>query len=153
MAVMNTIKILQVNVQHWTTNKINFYNKIRVEDPDIVILNEHGVRNNGKIKIYGYKTELKNISNQARDGAAIAIKWKINHRKNNNLSKNIVAYKIQSELGPIIIATVYIPQRRPIIPRADFDFLKTHNCLVYVLEDVNGNLRQSSDRQNNNTGD
>ena len=39
-----------------------------------ILLNEHGVRENGKIKIYGYKTEWKNLSNQARDGTALAIK-------------------------------------------------------------------------------
>ena len=99
------------------------------------------------------KKRIKNISNQAKDGEVIAIKKNINHKIINNLSNNTVAFKTQTGIWPIIIATVYIPQRRPIIPRADFDFLKTHNCLVYVLEDVNGNLRQSSDRQNNNTGD
>ena len=38
----DTLKILQLNVQHWQTNKITFYNNIRSKDPDI-ILNEHGV--------------------------------------------------------------------------------------------------------------
>ena len=47
MAVINTIKVLQANVQHWPTNKISFYNNIRTEDPNILLLNEHAVRNNG----------------------------------------------------------------------------------------------------------
>ena len=68
------MKILQANVQNWQTNKITFYNNIRSENPHIILLNEHGVRENGKIKIYGYKTEWKNLSNQARDGTALAIK-------------------------------------------------------------------------------
>ena len=67
MAGNDILKILQANVQHWQTNKITFYNNIRSEDPDILLLNEHGVRENGKMKIYGYKTEWKNVSNQARD--------------------------------------------------------------------------------------
>ena len=66
MAGNDTLKILQANVQHWQTNKITFYNNIRSEDPDILLLNEHGVRDNDKIKIYVYKTEWKNLSNQAR---------------------------------------------------------------------------------------
>ena len=51
MAGNNTLKILQANVQQWQTNKITFYKNIRSEDLDIMLLNEHGVRNNGKIKI------------------------------------------------------------------------------------------------------
>ena len=57
MAVINKIEVLQANVQHWSTNKMSFYNNIRTEYLDILLLNEHGVRNNGQIKIYGYKTK------------------------------------------------------------------------------------------------
>ena len=39
---------------------------------------------------------------------------------------------------------MYIPPRRPIIPRADFDILKT---LVDVLGNFNGNHRKLGDRQ------
>ena len=92
-------------MQHWQTNKITFYNNIRSKDPDILLLNEHRFRENGKIKIYDYKTEWKNLSNQARDGAAIAIKRKIKHRIIKNLSNNTVACKIQTNMGPVIIAT------------------------------------------------
>ena len=87
----DTLKILQLNVQHWQTNKTTFYNNIKSEDPDIILLNEHGVKDNGKIKIYGYKTEWKYLSNQARDIAALAIKRRII----NNLSNNIVACKVK----------------------------------------------------------
>ena len=62
MGVINTIKVLQANVQHWPRKKISFYNNIRTENPDILLillLNEHGLRNNGQIKISGYKTEWK----------------------------------------------------------------------------------------------
>ena len=50
MVVNDTLKILQANVQHWQTNKIMFYNNIRSEDPDIILLNEHAVRENVKKK-------------------------------------------------------------------------------------------------------
>ena len=63
MARNDTLKILQANVQHWQKNKITFYNNIRSEDPAAILPNEHRVRDNGKIKIYGYKTEWKNLSN------------------------------------------------------------------------------------------
>ena len=47
-----------------------------------------------------------NLSNQARDGAALVIKRKIKHRIINNLSNNTVAWKIQTNLGPVIIVTL-----------------------------------------------
>ena len=76
MARNDTLKIEQANMQHQQTIKITFYNNIRSEDPGIILLNEHGVKDNGKIKFYGYKTEWKNLSNQVRDGATLAIKKK-----------------------------------------------------------------------------
>ena len=48
MAGNDTLKILQANVQHWKINKISFYNNISSEDPDILLLNEHRVWENGK---------------------------------------------------------------------------------------------------------
>ena len=48
---------------------------------------------------------------------------------------------------------MYIPPRRPIIPKADFDILRTHKCPFYVLGDFNGNHRQLEDRQTNNAGE
>ena len=53
----------------------------------------------------------------------------------------------------MIIATAYILPRRPIISRADFGILKTHNCPVYVLGNFNGNHRQLRDRQTNDAGE
>ena len=55
MAVINNINVLQANVKHWAANEISFYNNIKIGDPDVLLLNEYGVRNNGQIKIYGKK--------------------------------------------------------------------------------------------------
>ena len=139
MAVIDTKKSSTCTALAKKQDKLLQHQKIL---PYIFLLNEHGVRNNGQIKIYGYKTEWKNVSNQARDRAVIAIKRNICHRIINNLSNNTVACKIQTEIGLIIIAIMYIPPNRPIISRSDFDILKTHNCPVYVLGDFNGNHRQ-----------
>ena len=64
-----------------------------------------------------------------------------------------MACKIQTSIGPVIITTAYISPSRQIIPRTDFDILKTHNCPVYVLGDYNGNHRQLGDRQTNDAGE
>ena len=91
--------------------------------------------------------------NQTRDGAALAMKKRIKHRIINNLSNNTLACKIQTNIGSVIIATAYIPTRRPIISRADFDILKIHNCPVYVLGYFSGNHRQWGDRRANDAGE
>ena len=103
MTVINNMKVRQAVVQHWPTNKLNVYNNITLDHPDIILLNKHEIRKNGKINIFGYKTEWKNISNQARDRVGLALKKNINYRIINNLSNNTVACKIQRNLGPVII--------------------------------------------------
>ena len=74
MTVINNMKVRQAVVQHWPTNKLNVYNNITLDHPDIILLNKHEIRKNGKINIFGYKTEWKNISNQARDRVALTLR-------------------------------------------------------------------------------
>ena len=106
-----------------------------------------------KSKYMAIKHNRKISATKPRDGAAIAIKRNINHRIINNLSNNTVACKIQTGIGPLLIATMYIPPKRPIISRADFDILKTHNCPIYVLGDFYGNHRQLGNRKTNDLGE
>ena len=98
-------------------------------------------------------TEWKNLSNQARGGAALAIKRSFKHRTINNLSNKTVACKIHTNIGPVIIATAYIPPRRLIIVRSDLDILKTHNCSVYALGDFNGKHRKLGHIQTYDSGE
>ena len=53
-----------------------------------------------------------------------------------------------------MIATEYIPLRRILIPRAEFDVLQSQNFPVYLLGDINnGNFRQLGDKKINHPGE
>ena len=63
----NTIKILQINVGGWITNKLSIQNTIRKEEPDIVLINEHGILAKEEIKIPSYNVYKKNTMREDAD--------------------------------------------------------------------------------------
>lgn len=67
MDLREKIKIVQHNTQYWTPNKINLTNTYLQVNPDIILLNSYGVKNDN-IYIKGYKTYQKNTTGQLHDG-------------------------------------------------------------------------------------
>ena len=95
--------------------------------------------------------KLKHID---RDGEALAIKSRIHHSIiKNHLSNNTVVCKGHTNVGPVIITTLYILSKRPIISKTDFDILNIHNFPVYVMGDFNENHMKLEDRQTNYPGE
>ena len=90
---MDRLKIFQVNIQSWNTNKFNIFNSIRNHDYDIILLNEHGARNNEVVQIFGYNTYKVNISDSRNDGSILAIKKNIKHKRIECLSEITLATK------------------------------------------------------------
>lgn len=41
---MNTIKIVQHNVAHWRPNRYNINNTYREIDPEIILIQSHGMK-------------------------------------------------------------------------------------------------------------
>ena len=72
--IMDKITVLQHNTLHWKTHKNNLILSYQTIDPDLILLNSHGVRNEETLKIYGYNTYKINSSNENNDGSAILIK-------------------------------------------------------------------------------
>ena len=62
---MQRLRIIQHNVLSWGNRKYDLINTYRQYDPDIILLNSHGLRNDDKLKIPGYKVYLQNFSNDA----------------------------------------------------------------------------------------
>ena len=78
--MMNSLKIIQHNVMHWGYERRNeLSNLYRETDPDIILLNSHGLKNENKIKIFQYNIYQSNKSGELNDGVAIAIKKNIKH--------------------------------------------------------------------------
>ena len=72
--IRNKIKIMQINVCGWKSNKLSIQNAIIKEDIDIVLINEHGMKLGETIKINSYNVYKTNTLNERRNGCAIEIK-------------------------------------------------------------------------------
>ena len=48
------LRIIQHNVLQWSKRKIELYNIYRDFDPDLILLNSHGIKDDSNIKVFGY---------------------------------------------------------------------------------------------------
>lgn len=150
---IRSLKVLQHNVLAWTFNRSNELRNIyRVEDPDLILINSHGRKNNENIKIFNYTVYQKNQFNEIHDGVAIAVKCNIKHKIIDNLEENYLAIIVTTNLGEICVATGYQPPRRPFIPPGNLLNFSRRNIPTYILGDFNGRHTILGHRNNNTVG-
>lgn len=58
---MDTITIIQHNVQSWNNRNFHVISSYKQINPDIILINSHGLINNENIKIVGYSLYTKSI--------------------------------------------------------------------------------------------
>lgn len=150
--MLRKLLILQHNVRNWNTHKHEFYNIYRIEDPDIILLNEHGVKNNDNITLFNYNVHQSNKLNENNDGVAIAIRKNIKYRLIDDFTDEFLAIQIDTTIGEIIIATSYLPPRRPYLPAQDFLRLINSNKPTYIIGDFNARHRVLGHNNNNTVG-
>ena len=108
-----TIKIIQHNVLTWAFARRNELTNLYLKmDPEIILLNATGIRDNDRIKIFNYNVYQRNRYGEDHAGVAVAIKKNIHHAIIDDLEEDILAVKIETLKGPAIIATAYHPQER-----------------------------------------
>lgn len=149
---LQQLTIIQHNVRNWSSNKYIYYNAYKSIDPDIILINEHGMRNSNQIKLFNYDTYQTNKKNEKNDGVAIAVKKTIKHRLIDDFIQEFLAVKIETTLGEIIIATTYLPPRRPYLPIIDFQRIMNYNQPTYILGDFNARHRLFGHKDNNDVG-
>ena len=82
------IKILQVNVRNWKSNRYNFQVMNATHNPDIILLNETAMPENGKIKMLGYYSLSKSNGPHTR----VAILKKQNLSEYLKIYRNFLVY-------------------------------------------------------------
>ena len=116
------------------------------------MLNSHGLKHNEELKIPGYKVHKINYAQSISDGSAIAIKFDINHKLYDDFDTDFLAVEVETSLGPIVIATTYLPPRRPFLPYTDMHRLLSNSIPTYILGDFNGRYTTFGNRDSNTVG-
>ena len=117
--------------------KNELYNTYISENPDVILLNSTGVRNQEKIKIFQYNVYQKNKYNEPRAGIAIAIKRNIKHKLIDDFQEDVLAIEIETSRGPVVLCTTYLPPRRQIFPYQDILKVARRNSPAYIIGDLN----------------
>lgn len=151
--IVKTLTIVQHNVCHWTTRKNSLSNTYYDINPEIILLNSHGLKATEQLKLFNYNTHKCNKTNERNDGIAIAIKRNIKYKLLDNFNDDIMAIKIQTSLGEVIVATTYLPPRRPILPIAEFLKLLNYNLPIYIIGDFNARHRIFGNNDQNPIGE
>lgn len=102
--------------------------------------------------MFNYNVHQTNKTNQMNDGVAIAIKRNIKYTLIDNFDEEFLAIKLKTTQGDIIIATAYLPPRRPYLPAQDLLRLVNYTIPVYIIGDLNARHRIFGNNDNNNVG-
>ena len=128
------------------------YNTYRQLDPDIIMLNSHGVKAGEELKLYTYNVYKSNYSNEANDGVAIAVKNTLPHKLLDDF-EHCLAVEIETSRGPVILATCYLPFRREIFPFPELHRLSVTRTPTFLIGDLNARHRVlGHNGANNNNG-
>ena len=149
---MDKLTIIQHNVRHWNDKRhalTNIYNNI---DADIILLNDHSLTNDKRLKIFNYNTYQTNVTNRLHRGAAIAVKKHIAHRLIDDFDSDMLGITIQTRHGPMTIGTTHIPPNAPYLNFIDFNRLFKRQEPAYLLGDINARHPTLGHNDSNNVG-
>ncbi len=152
MIINPCLKIIQHNVLNWTTKKQSQIPNYVSNNPDLILLNSHGVKSSEELNIPGYKVYKINYSENLSDGSAIAVKYNIKHKLYDDFDTDFLAVEIETSLGSIRIVTTYLPPKRPFLPYTDMHRLLSNSISTYILGDFNGRHTLLGNRDNNTVG-
>ena len=149
---MYSLTVVQHNVLSWVSRKFDLSNTYRQLDADIILINSHGLRDDNRLKIPGYRTYQTNVANAVNDGVAIAVKSSIRHKVEDGFLSETLAIETDTNDGPILIATSYLPPRRPYLPHPDFLRLFRRQTPVIMAGDLNARHRALGSTTTNQVG-
>ena len=85
-------------------------------------------------------------------GVAIAVRKGTEHQLIDDFRDDMLAIKLETSKGPIILTTLYSPPRRNYLPMGDLRRVMGRNCPVYFLRDLNAHHRAFDYGNNDNKG-
>ena len=127
--------VYQVNIRNFKKNKYLLSADISQYNPDIILLNEVGKMDSLQLKLRGYKGSGINL--EECDGVAIFTRYQLAVEHLFFVHNDIMAIKLTTNMGHIIIATSYSPPRRHAIPTVSLNRLFSFQCPVLFIGDLN----------------
>ena len=82
----------------------------------MVLLSEHGVEDEANMEMFSYDVIHKNPTQERYGGAAIGIKRYIKYNRGSEMEESYLSIIIDTNIGPLEIATGYQPPRRDYLP-------------------------------------
>ena len=134
---MDSLKIIQHNVNKWERETFSLSTIYRSLDPDIILINDLSLLNSIPLKIYNYITHTSNKDNFLHRGTVIAVKYTIKHQIVDDFETDLLAVKIKTSLGPVTITSEYIPPSRTYFNMPDYAKLLNTPQPDYILGDLN----------------
>ena len=129
------ITILHTNIRNWNKNRYTLQVELSNYSPEVILINETGKTNENQLKLPGYNSLGK--SNTANHGVAIFIKEYIKHELIHTKEEGTLAIKMFTNLGPIIISTIYSPPRNTYIPTITINKIFSFNLPAILIADLN----------------
>ena len=151
--MVTTLKVIQHNVLTWTFYSRNELTNLYMQtNPDVILLNNTSIKEKERIKIFNYNVYQKNKYNENNAVMALAIKRGLIHQVLDDFEEDVLAVKIDTIKGPILVSTAYRPPRVVDYPLADVLKLVRKNMPIYILEDLNARHRMLGHNDNNEAG-
>lgn len=147
-----TLTIVQHNVLNWRGRSTGLSNIYRNLHADVILINSHGTTEHQPLRISGFNVHSKNFTERINDGTAIAVKNNIPHKIHDTYISDLIAVEIETNTGPVILATLYQPPTRDYLPIPDLTQLFRHNIPVYMITDLNARHQILGHRDRNTKG-
>ena len=145
------LTIFQVNICSWKNNNYILKCSLPQTNPDIILLNEISITEHCKINIRGYRGIHK--CTEQKSGVAIFVKYNLQAKFIEFNSEDILAVKITTNLGQLLVATVYTPPRRDYIPTIQINKILDFKLPTVIIGDFNANhMMFDNSTHSNNKG-
>ena len=134
---MNQLTVYHVNIRHWIHNKYLLATDIVNYSPHVILVNETNIVNT-PLKLKGYYCFYS--CPELHSGVAIFVKLGLDFYSmviNNNEDPHTLCIKIQSSLGPILIATSYSLPRHSMINTITLNKILDYNLPTLIIADFN----------------
>ena len=147
------LKIIQHNANGRMPNRIRITNSHRIIDPEIILINDTGLVDRERIKLFNYNVYQQNKTGYHHDGCAIAIKRGIAHiHVERNLDEEILAIVIETDGGDILVSIGYFAPRHLVFPLEDWRTLANYNLPTLIAGDFNARHQIFNHRYQNAAG-